>query len=59
MIFSHSFNEKITLANQLYNLIFAHMKNNRERMIRIFTLVLEPDVKEEYLENFYKNHTRI
>lgn len=48
IVFVNSFDNGMTLVYHLCNLLSAQMKNNRERIIRIFTLVLKPNAKEKY-----------
>lgn len=59
MIFVNGFDNEILLIYHLCNLFLAYMKNDRKRIIRIFTLVLEPYTEEKYLENFYNGDIKI
>lgn len=59
MVFVDNSNERIVLVNHLHNLHLIYMKNDEERIIRIFTSILEPNAKEEYLKDFRNSDTRI
>lgn len=52
IIFVNSCNNRITIANHLHNLLFIYKKNNKEKIIKIFTLILELNIKEKYLKDF-------
>lgn len=59
IIFVNNLDDEMTLVYHLCNLFFTHMKNDKERIIKTFTLVLEPDAKEEYLKDFCNGDIRI
>ena len=59
MVFINSFDEKVILAIYLQNLHFTYIKSNRKRLIKTFTLILEPDIKAKYLEDFSNGDTKI
>lgn len=48
IIFVNSLDNGMILVHYLCNLLPAQMKNNGERIIRTFTLVLKSNVKEKY-----------
>lgn len=52
MIFIDNFEDEIIFIHYLHNILLMHIKNDRKRIIRTFTLVLESDVKEKYLKDF-------
>lgn len=58
-IFINSLNKYMVLANHLHNLLIAYMKNNKKSIIRIFTLVLELNAKEEYPKDFCNSNIKI
>lgn len=49
MIFVDSLNKRIILAIHLYNLLFEYIKDNRKKLMRTFTLILELDTKSKFL----------
>ena len=59
MIFVNGLDDGMTLAYYLCKILSAHMKNDEKKIIRTFTLVLEPNAKEEYLKDFCNSDTRI
>lgn len=53
MIFVDSLNKGIILAIHLHNLLFEYIKDDRKKLIRTFTLILELDhYKEQILIRF-------
>ncbi len=59
MVFVDSLDEGTILAIYLRNLLLEHMQSDEKRLIRTFNLILEPDTKTEYLEDFHNNDTKI
>lgn len=59
IIFVNSCNNRIIVANHLQNLLFIYKKNNKEKIIKIFTLILELNIKEKYLKDFHNYNTKI
>lgn len=59
MVFVDSLDKRTTLAIHLQNLLFKYMQNDKKRLIRTFSLILEPDTKIKYLKDFYNSDTRI
>lgn len=59
MVFVDIFDNKIALANYLHNLLPTHMKNYEERIITTFILLLESNIKENYLKYFCNADTKI
>ncbi len=59
IVFVDSLDKKTMLAIHLQNLLPEHMQGNKKRLIRIFSLILELDIKNKYQKDFCNNDTRI
>ena len=49
----------MNLIIYLQNLLFAYMKSDRKKLIRIFISIIKPDTKTKYLEDFCNGNTKI
>lgn len=59
MVLIYSFINKMILINHLRKLLLVYMKNHEKNIIKTFNLILKPNKKEKYLEDFYNNNTKI
>ena len=59
IVFVNSLNKKIMLILYLQNLLITYMKNDRKKLIKIFILILEPDIKTKYSKKFYNSNIKI
>lgn len=59
MVFVNNFNKEIILVNYLRKLLPLHMKKDTKWLITIFSSILKPNIKIDYLKNFYNGNTKI
>lgn len=59
IIFVKNLDKKMVLANILHNFLLTYMKNDGEKIIKIFTSILKLDAKKENLKDFCNSDIRI
>lgn len=59
IVFVDSLDKKITLAYHLCNLFSIFIKKDIEKLIQILNLILESDIKAQYLEDFCDDNIKI